>query len=70
MTLTNDRETNQTDKQINRQTQREKESPKDKKKDRQTDKMLKVGPRTRYHTNDRLDKKSDDVSSIKLFFRS
>ena len=22
--------------------------------------MLKVGPRTRYHTNDRLDKKFDD----------
>ena len=60
----------QTNRSTDRHTQRERESPKDKKKDRQTDKMLKVGPRTRYHTNDRLDKKSDDVSSIKLFFRS
>ena len=60
----------QTNRSTDRHTERERESPKDKKKDRQTDKMLKVGPRTRYHTNDRLDKKSDDVSSIKLFFRS
>ena len=71
MTLNNDRETDQRDKQINRQIETKRERLKDKKKDRQTDKMFKVGARTRYTTNSRLDKKFDDnVSSVKLFFKS
>ena len=54
----------------NRSTDRHRERETKRQKERQTDKMLKVGPRTRYHTNDRLDKKTDDILSIKLFFRS
>ena len=73
MTLNNDRETNQTDKQINRLTgtdrqtdrqtdrhterEREREREREQKTKRKTDKLLKVGPRSKYHTNDRLDKK-------------